>query len=164
MYDPETAHELLALGNNFARQAQPEALKEAELTVRLPQGWLVVLGRSDHNDFQGDGLKTDGFKGDFDQLQAVIPQVPVRERPSRDIIISTGKGVDPGQHPLRARLPKEMQSQLVKGDVTIMSVRADQADDVPEESRADEVFSVVDSLMNTLKQRAPQNPDQNNVQ
>lgn len=159
MYDPETAHKLLALGNNLARRIEPGSPKKAELTIRLPQGWLFVLGRSDRNAFTGEG-----FEGDFDQLQAVIPDVPVGQRPSRDIIVSTGEGVDPGQHPLRARLPEEKQSQLVEGDVAITSVRADQANDIPIESKADEVFEVVDSLMTTLGQLATQNPGQNNVQ
>lgn len=160
MYDPETARELLALGNNLAHQIKPEPRKFAELTVPLPrEGWFCILGRSDRNTFTDDG-----FSGDFDQLQTVVSQVSLGEQQNRDIIISTGEGVDPKQHPLRTRLPEHMRSQLADGDITIMSVKTDRPDDTPIESKANEVIKVVDSLITMLGQLAAQNTSQNNVQ
>lgn len=160
MYDPETAHRLLTLGNNLARQIKPELNNIAELTIPLPEEeWLCVLGRSNP-----DAFTDDGFIGGFNQLQIVIPRVPFREDQFCDIVISTGEGIDPGQHPSRDHLPEHIRSQLGDGDVTIMSFRTDKADDVPVESRANEVFPLVDSLITMLGQMATQNTGQSNVQ
>lgn len=159
MYDPENARTLLALGNNLARKTKPEPRKFAELTIPLPrEGWFCILGRSDRDTFTDDG-----FSGDFDQLQTVS-RIPLGEQQDRDIIISTGEGVDPKQHPFRTRLPEHMRSQLTDGDITITSVKADSPNDTPIESRADEVISVVDGLITMLGQLAAQNTPQNNVQ